>query len=104
MGWGVTHHPDTLLLTAMTPSVMNNPPFPAQQMVYIHCIIYLYIFLECECHEHADSCTYNSTLGHGICDSCRHNTTGYQCEKCMDGFYRNASLPTTNPKICIGRS
>ena len=62
-----------------------------------------HIFLECECHEHAESCTFNSTLGHGTCDNCEHNTTGYFCEQCDDKFYRNLSRALNDEQVCLGK-
>ncbi|XP_066294633.1 netrin-G2-like [Branchiostoma lanceolatum] len=56
---------------------------------------------ECNCHYHADSCEYNATLGHGVCQDCQHNTTGVNCSECRAGFYPNISLPINHPNICI---
>lgn len=52
----------------------------------------------CECHGHATSCVYNSTLdplpsqrqlgGGGQCVNCTDNTTGNQCETCALGYFR----------------
>ncbi|XP_041369322.1 laminin subunit alpha-3-like [Gigantopelta aegis] len=57
--------------------------------------------IKCQCNDHADSCTYNATYGRGVCDSCTNNTTGYHCELCLETFYRNTSLPLSDPEICI---
>ncbi|XP_048586842.1 laminin subunit gamma-1 [Nematostella vectensis] len=54
----------------------------------------------CECHSHADSCTYSQQEGYGTCDDCYHNTEGHFCERCKDKFYRNMSLSLNHPEIC----
>ncbi|XP_078687078.1 laminin subunit beta-1-like [Branchiostoma floridae x Branchiostoma belcheri] len=56
---------------------------------------------KCNCNDHADSCVYNATLGHGVCQDCQHNTTGVNCSVCQTSFYRNDSLPFNHPDICI---
>lgn len=56
---------------------------------------------KCQCYEHANSCHYNLTLDHGVCDNCEHNTTGLFCEKCLDTFYRNMSKPLDDPAVCL---
>ena len=62
----------------------------------------LYSFLACQCHHHSETCHYNETLGHGVCDSCKDGTTGMFCDECDKFFYPNSSLPITNEKACIG--
>ncbi|CAH1271076.1 LAMB1 [Branchiostoma lanceolatum] len=56
---------------------------------------------KCNCHDHADSCEYNATVGHGVCLDCQHNTTGVNCSECRAGFYPNNSLSINHPDICI---
>uniref|UniRef100_A0A3B3TET0 Laminin, gamma 3 n=1 Tax=Paramormyrops kingsleyae TaxID=1676925 RepID=A0A3B3TET0_9TELE len=61
----------------------------------------------CQCHGHADSCHYDSTLdpvpgehfraGGGVCNSCQHNTTGTVCNQCQAGFYE---LRPSHPDGC----
>ena len=57
--------------------------------------------LACQCYKHADSCHYNKSLDHGICDDCYHNTTGMFCEQCVLKFYRNMSKPLDDPEVCL---
>lgn len=57
--------------------------------------------LACECYSHSDSCHYNESLDHGICDDCYHNTTGMFCEQCVVKFYRNMSKPLYDPEVCL---
>ena len=61
-------------------------------------------FAGCQCNDHAVSCTYDADVGHGVCDVCEHNTEGMFCEQCVDGFYRNQSLPLSSPDVCAGAS
>ncbi|XP_065067988.1 laminin subunit beta-2-like isoform X2 [Rhopilema esculentum] len=56
---------------------------------------------ECQCYSHASSCVYNQQLGYGICQNCKHNTTGSSCELCVDKFYRNVSKPLFDVNVCI---
>ena len=50
----------------------------------------------CNCHSHASTCTFNSTLyeesgevSGGVCNDCQHNTRGINCEKCKENFWRD---------------
>ncbi|CAM4853839.1 unnamed protein product [Rotaria socialis] len=61
----------------------------------------------CECHGHAKRCRFdpvrfaqtNYTSG-GVCEDCEHNTIGARCEFCKDLFYKDNSLPMTDPHVC----
>ncbi|OQV23620.1 Laminin subunit alpha-2 [Hypsibius exemplaris] len=69
----------------------------------------------CQCHGHADECRYdqeiaNSRLsvsitgkyeGGGVCVNCQHNTTGTNCEHCVDGFFRPLGVDKFNPIGCL---
>ncbi|XP_033103359.1 laminin subunit beta-1-like [Anneissia japonica] len=55
----------------------------------------------CNCNNHADSCHYNETLGHGICENCYDNALGQFCEICVDGYYRNTTVPASDLESCI---
>ncbi|XP_072555094.1 usherin isoform X5 [Paramormyrops kingsleyae] len=64
----------------------------------------------CQCHGHADSCHYDSTLdpvpgehfraGGGVCNSCQHNTTGRNCELCRNTFYREVNSVLWMENVC----
>ena len=56
---------------------------------------------ECECHGHTDKCTYNADLGHGVCDNCQHNTTGNNCQSCLENYFRNHGVEIDDPKTCL---
>ncbi|XP_070558524.1 netrin-4-like [Ptychodera flava] len=62
----------------------------------------------CECNGHADSCHFDPEVwsqsrqvSGGVCDDCKHNTRGRQCEKCKPGYYRSTSKDLTDPEVCI---
>ena len=42
----------------------------------------------CECHNNSDTCDMVT----GACVDCGHNTTGANCERCLDTMYGNASM------------
>ncbi|KAL9988631.1 hypothetical protein ACROYT_G003097 [Oculina patagonica] len=55
----------------------------------------------CECNNHAESCSYNETVGYGVCDNCTDNTMGDRCDRCKVSFYRNADVPQSDPNTCL---
>ena len=55
------------------------------------------------CNNHATSCVYNATLGHGECKNCIDNTHGVKCELCEEMFYRNTEQPVSHPETCLGK-
>ena len=57
----------------------------------------------CECNNHAESCTYNETVGYGVCDNCTHNTEGDNCDRCKVSFYRNPDVPHNDSNTCLGK-
>ncbi|XP_038046622.1 laminin subunit alpha-1-like [Patiria miniata] len=56
---------------------------------------------KCVCNEHSDSCTYDESLGQGVCDDCTDNTAGPSCEICISGYHRNTSVLASSPDSCI---
>ena len=54
----------------------------------------------CQCNSHAASCVHSPSLGQGVCQDCRHNTTGDNCQSCLPFFYRDPVLLLTDPSIC----
>lgn len=70
------------------------------QYVFLH-FLALFSFSECECNEHAQSCTYDPAYTRGVCDSCLHNTKGLHCQECIDGYYHNTSVPLSDLNTCI---
>ncbi|EDV30114.1 uncharacterized protein Dana_GF19300, isoform A [Drosophila ananassae] len=62
---------------------------------------------ECNCNRHARQCRFNMEIfrlsqgvSGGVCQNCRHSTTGRNCHQCKEGFYRDATKPLTHRKVC----
>uniref|UniRef100_A0A3Q2TNH0 Laminin subunit beta-4-like n=1 Tax=Fundulus heteroclitus TaxID=8078 RepID=A0A3Q2TNH0_FUNHE len=62
----------------------------------------------CDCHGHSDSChfdaaRYEETGGAsgGVCDDCRHDRTGPQCERCRPFLYQDPQRAPEDPHACI---
>ncbi|KAL6095758.1 lama2 [Pungitius sinensis] len=70
---------------------------------------------KCNCHGKADECYFNQTVadlslslnsqgqssGGGVCIGCRDNTSGINCETCVDGFYRPTGVSAEDEDPCI---
>ncbi|XP_013408769.1 laminin subunit alpha isoform X2 [Lingula anatina] len=68
----------------------------------------------CQCYGHTDECVYNATVdalglsvdrqgnyeGGGVCQNCRDNTEGINCEKCVSGYYRPFGVPRNATDAC----
>ena len=61
------------------------------------------MFSACECNSHADSCSFNETKGYGVCNDCKHNTTGDMCQLCKETFYKNAAVSQNASHTCLGK-
>lgn len=63
----------------------------------------------CQCYGHSTSCSYNATIGAGMCLNCADQTTGRNCDTCRAGFFRpvgtalNASSPCQSCSNCTGQ-
>ena len=64
----------------------------------------------CNCNLHARQCRFNMELYNlsgqksgGVCVNCRHKTAGRNCHYCKEGYYRDATKPTTDRHVCKGR-
>ncbi|XP_032363853.1 laminin subunit beta-4 isoform X1 [Etheostoma spectabile] len=62
----------------------------------------------CNCHGHSDSCHFDSarfqatgSISGGICDDCRHDRTGPQCDQCRPFLYRDPQRAADDPHGCI---
>ncbi|VDD82328.1 unnamed protein product [Mesocestoides corti] len=65
----------------------------------------------CECNLHSNSCTFSQyfyllskKVSGGVCEDCRHHTTGEKCHQCMEGFYRDWTKPISHPMVCLSKS
>jgi len=64
----------------------------------------------CQCYGHATSCIYNETLdsepsrhdvgGGGQCINCSDNTTGSQCDACVEGYFRPTGRSLYAQDVC----
>lgn len=43
--------------------------------------------IPCKCNGHSQECDVNT----GVCFNCQHNTTGDHCDKCVAGYYGDAT-------------
>uniref|UniRef100_A0A3Q3NKE3 Laminin, beta 4 n=1 Tax=Mastacembelus armatus TaxID=205130 RepID=A0A3Q3NKE3_9TELE len=62
----------------------------------------------CHCHGHSDSCHFDAArfkatggVSGGVCDNCRHDRTGPQCERCRPYLYQDPQRSTGDPHACI---
>ncbi|XP_026292152.1 laminin subunit alpha [Frankliniella occidentalis] len=68
----------------------------------------------CNCHGHSDKCIYDEEVdekklsidihgnyeGGGVCQSCRHNTEGVNCNRCKAKYYRPYGKPLNATDVC----
>ncbi|XP_048238836.1 basement membrane-specific heparan sulfate proteoglycan core protein-like isoform X2 [Haliotis rufescens] len=54
--------------------------------------LYLGLCVPCQCNGHSGQCDPES----GICRNCQHNTEGENCQRCVAGFYGDASRGSVN--------
>ncbi|XP_029289830.1 laminin subunit beta-4 [Cottoperca gobio] len=62
----------------------------------------------CNCHGHSDSCHFDAAhfkatggVSGGVCDNCRHDRVGPQCERCQPFLYRDPQRAPENLHACI---
>uniref|UniRef100_A0A8C0WJM2 Laminin subunit alpha-2 n=1 Tax=Castor canadensis TaxID=51338 RepID=A0A8C0WJM2_CASCN len=69
---------------------------------------------ECNCHNKAKDCYYDESVasqqrslntagqfqGGGVCINCLQNTTGINCETCIDGYYRPHKVSPYEDEPC----
>lgn len=68
----------------------------------------------CNCFGHSDKCNYDEEVdekglsidihgkneGGGVCQNCRHNTEGINCNRCKPGYYRPYNKPLNATDVC----
>ncbi|XP_014209765.1 laminin subunit alpha isoform X2 [Copidosoma floridanum] len=68
----------------------------------------------CNCFGHTEECTYDVEIdekhmsldihgnyeGGGVCQNCRHNTEGINCNRCKPKFYRPSNKPLNATDVC----
>ncbi|XP_011495348.1 PREDICTED: laminin subunit alpha [Ceratosolen solmsi marchali] len=69
---------------------------------------------ECNCFDHSTECIYDTEIdekhlsldihgnyeGGGVCQNCRHNTEGINCNRCKPKFYRPTNKPLNATDVC----
>uniref|UniRef100_A0AAQ4RAI8 Laminin, beta 4 n=1 Tax=Gasterosteus aculeatus aculeatus TaxID=481459 RepID=A0AAQ4RAI8_GASAC len=62
----------------------------------------------CNCNGHSDSCHFDASrleatggLSGGVCEDCRHDRMGSQCESCGPFLYQDPHRATDDPQACI---
>jgi len=63
---------------------------------------------QCNCNLHSEQCHFDAARfaqtgerSGGICDNCRHHTTGPNCEQCLPFFYMDPNRDITDPDVCV---
>uniref|UniRef100_A0A4W5Q591 Laminin subunit beta-1 n=1 Tax=Hucho hucho TaxID=62062 RepID=A0A4W5Q591_9TELE len=62
----------------------------------------------CNCHGHSETCHFDidqyqasGGVSGGVCDDCRHDRMGPQCERCRPYLYQDPQLSMEDPQGCI---
>ncbi|XP_043253196.1 laminin subunit beta-1 [Colletes gigas] len=62
----------------------------------------------CNCNNHSTSCHFDETVyersgrvSGGVCDDCRHNTRGQNCEQCKPFYYHDVTKDISHPEACL---
>uniref|UniRef100_A0A674AJP4 Laminin subunit beta-1 n=1 Tax=Salmo trutta TaxID=8032 RepID=A0A674AJP4_SALTR len=65
----------------------------------------------CNCHGHSETCHFDidqyqasGGVSGGVCDGCRHDRMGPQCERCRPYLYQDPQLSVEDPRGCIRKS
>lgn len=63
---------------------------------------------KCNCNGHSERCHFDlnrymatGQVSGGVCEDCRNNRIGAQCEQCQPGYYRDPQRPIEDPAACI---
>ncbi|KAM8976348.1 laminin subunit beta-3 [Pelodytes ibericus] len=62
----------------------------------------------CSCNNHSDKCHFDQSVyeasgrvSGGVCEDCRDGTTGKNCERCRNDYYRNPNRDINHRDACI---
>ncbi|KAF5294829.1 hypothetical protein FQA39_LY00313 [Lamprigera yunnana] len=62
---------------------------------------------KCNCNNHTTSCHFDAAVyeqtgrvSGGVCDGCKHNTIGSNCEHCKPFYYKDPLRDIRDPEIC----
>ena len=72
------------------------------------------LFSACNCFGHTDECTYDPEVdrehrsldihgyyeGGGVCQNCRDNTEGFNCDRCKPGYFRPYGKNLNETDVC----
>ncbi|XP_031417593.1 laminin subunit beta-4 [Clupea harengus] len=63
---------------------------------------------KCNCHGHSERCHFDmgrfvasGEVSGGVCEDCRSNRVGAQCEQCQTFFYQDPSRSMEDPEACV---
>ena len=70
--------------------------------------IVLFNVSECNCNNHATECKFDPAvfvasgeISGGVCNDCKHNTRGRNCQECKDYFFQDPNKDIRDPEICL---
>lgn len=74
---------------------------------YIPHVPILPLVPECNCNGHASRCHFDAAVWErsgrvsgGVCDDCRDNTMGLNCEQCVPFYYKDPQRDSSDPYAC----
>uniref|UniRef100_A0AAR2JSM0 Laminin subunit beta 4 n=1 Tax=Pygocentrus nattereri TaxID=42514 RepID=A0AAR2JSM0_PYGNA len=67
-----------------------------------------YVCKKCNCNGHSEQCHFDMNhyiatgqVSGGVCDNCRNNRVGAQCEHCQPRYYRDPQRSVQDPAACV---
>lgn len=103
-------HLNQTSMHASVSSVYYNIFVFAMNCLY-HCAI---LVSACQCYGHTEECVYDEEIdrlrksidihgnydGGGVCQNCRDNTAGINCDECVSGYYRPRGKSLFDKDVC----